>query len=52
MGSFKKIPETLEFDGKYPVGHPKGNLLEICAKNFEKNHLQKIPSKKLFYLIC
>ena len=31
MGSFKKIPETLEFDGKYPVGHPKGNLLgNLC----------------------
>ena len=26
IGNFKKIQESLGFDGKYPVGHPKWKI--------------------------
>ena len=37
LGNFKKIPEILEFVGKYPVVHPNTKLWCFPVKNCKKS---------------
>ena len=30
LGNFKKMSETLGYDGEYPSGHPKGKFWNMC----------------------
>ena len=32
LGNFKKIPDMLRFDGKYPATHPKGKVWHLILK--------------------
>ena len=49
LENFKKIPETLGFDGEYPAVHPKTKFWRLLVKNSKT--AVKHPYKKLFFLI-
>ena len=36
LGNFKKIPEMLGIDGKYPAGFPTGKFRQLCKKTAKK----------------
>ena len=36
LGNFKKIPEILGFDGKYPANHLKVKFWRVLVKNRKK----------------
>ena len=37
LGDFKKIPETLGFDGEYPAVNEKAKIWHILEKNCKKS---------------
>ena len=46
LGNYKKIPETLGFDGKYPAVHPKTRFWRFSVKTHKKsavNHSTEKP---------
>ena len=45
--NFKKIPEMLRFDGKYPANTQKANF-DICTKKCEKSAKNHFIEKHIF----
>ena len=47
LGNFKKIPEIIGFDGKYPAVHPKAKFLCFSVKTCKKSTVKQSIEKRI-----
>ena len=51
LENFKKIPETLGFDGEYAAVHPKPTFWQFSVKNCKKSAVKHSVEKAILLIL-